>query len=372
MTRGSSARRLCAIIGSLLSAVACARSAVVQPAAEGVGMVTRFLVDTSRAAWDGSGPRPLRTSIWYPAAPGSSQRSILESSAPFRVGPVAEGAPLSPAVSRFPLILLLHGTGGSALQMMWLGRYLAAHGFVVAALNHHGNTGAEPRPDARGFLLYWERARDLRVALDRLLADSVFGPRIDSARVGAAGFSLGGYTVIAVAGGRFNPREFAAFCASPQRDFTCGPQPEFPRAPELFAALQRTDSLTRRSLAHASDSYRDARVRAVFAIAPALGGGFTAPDLRDVRVPVSIIVGQGDTVTPPATNARRYASLIRGAAVAVLPGSVGHYTFLAECTERGRAVVPICRDGPGVDRGAVHTQVSQMALRFFRSTLAPR
>jgi predicted dienelactone hydrolase len=372
MTHGPSARRLCAIIGALLSAAACSTAARVQSAAEIVGMATRLLVDSGREAWDGSGPRPLRTSVWYPAAPGSPQGSILDSSVPFSVGPVAEDAPLSPAVVRFPLILLSHGTGGSALQMMWLGRYLAAHGFIVAALNHHGNTGAEPSPDPRGFLLYWERARDLSVALDRLLADSVFGPRIDTTRIGAAGFSLGGYTVITIAGGRFNPRQFAEFCASAQRDFTCAPQPEFPRAPELFAALQTTDSLTRQSLAHASDSYRDARVRAVFAIAPALGGGFTAQDFRDVRVPVSIVVGQGDTITPPATNARRYASLIPGATLAVLPGAVGHYAFLAECTDRGRAVVPICRDGPGVDRGAVHTQVSQMALRFFQSTLATR
>ena len=335
-------------------------------------MVTRVFADTTRLAWDGSGPRPLRTSVWYPAPPGSPERSILDPSVPFTVGQVAEDAPLSPAAPRYPLILVSHGTGGSAIQMMWLGRYLAAHGFIVAALNHHGNTGVEASPDPRGFLLYWERARDLSVALDRLLADSVFGPRIDTARVGAAGFSLGGYTVIAVAGGRFNPPQFDAFCGSARRDFTCGPQPEFPRAPELFAVLTATDSVTRRSLEHASDSYRDARVRAVFAISPALGGGFTAADLREVSVPVSIVVGQGDTVTSPATNARRYAALIPGAALAILPGPVGHYTFLAECTERGRAVVAVCRDGAGVDRARVHARVSSMALRFFESKLAAR
>ena len=89
--------------------------------------------------------------------------------------------------------------------MMWLGHYLAARGYIVAAVNHHGNTAAEKQRAAQGFLLYWERAKDLTVVLDKLFADPFFGPRIDRDRIGAAGFSLGGYTVISVAGGGIQP-----------------------------------------------------------------------------------------------------------------------------------------------------------------------
>jgi predicted dienelactone hydrolase len=41
--------------------------------------------------------------------------------------------------------------------MMWLGYYLASRGYIVAAVNHHGNTAAEKERAAQGFLLYWER-----------------------------------------------------------------------------------------------------------------------------------------------------------------------------------------------------------------------
>jgi predicted dienelactone hydrolase len=123
------------------------------------------------------------------------------------------------------------------------------------------------------------------------------------------------------------------------------------------------------SLRHSDESYRDWRVRAVFAIAPALGGGFTAEGLREVRVPVEIVIGGADTITPVATNAQRYASLIRDAKLTVLPGRVGHYTFLAACTGRGRETVPICRDADGVDRAEVHQRVRDMELAFFRRTL---
>jgi predicted dienelactone hydrolase len=334
-----------------------------------VGMVTRNFVDETRKNWQGTAPRPLRTAVWYPAAATASKQEVIFGGAPeeqvFAPVTVAADAEISPASEKYPLVLLSHGTGGSAVQMMWLGHYLASRGYVVAAVNHHGNTGAEQQRTAQGFLLYWERAKDLTAVLDRLLADPFFGAHVDRNRIGAAGFSLGGYTVISVAGGVFSPKEFEAFCRSPRRDFTCGPQPEFPDAPRLFAELRKTDPVVRESLRHAGDSYRDRRIKRVFAIAPALGGGFTKAGLSEVKIPVRIVTGQADKVTPPTTNARRYAKLIKGATLTVLPGEVGHYTFLAECTPRGKAVVDICRDAEGVDRAKVHEQVARLAFEFF-------
>ena len=54
----------------------------------------------------------------------------------------------------------------------------------------------------------------------------------------------------------------------------------------------------------------------------------------------------------------------------MLPGDVGHYTFLHECTPRGREALPICQDAAGVNRGAVHEIVRELALSFFNSVLA--
>lgn len=338
-------------------------------AAFSVGIMTRNFTDEQRKNWQGTGPRPLRTTIWYPALTGTGKTETIFGGPPerqlFSPVTVAGGAELSPASQKYPLVLLSHGTGGSAVMMMWLGYYLAERGYIVAAVNHHGNTSAEKQPAAQGFLLFWERSKDLSAVLDRLLADPVFGTHIDQRRIGAAGFSLGGYTVISIAGGAFDPVEFDRFCHSARKDFTCEPQPEFPDAPKLFAELKKSDPVVQESLNHASDTYRDARIKRVFAIAPALGSGFSRAGLNRIRVPVSIVIGQADDVTPLATNARRYASLIKGATLTVLPGKVGHYTFLAECAPFGKTTLPICRDGEGVDRNAIHRQVSQMAFEFF-------
>jgi predicted dienelactone hydrolase len=71
----------------------------------------------------------------------------------------------------------------------------------------------------------WLRATDLSAVIDALLDDKAFGSQIDPARIGAAGHSLGGYTVIAVAGGVTDPARIEAFCRSPAADALCAPPP---------------------------------------------------------------------------------------------------------------------------------------------------
>jgi len=336
-----------------------------------VGMITRDYVDQHRMNWDRTAARPLRTAIWYPAEASTGKTETIFGGPPdlelFAPITVAGGAEISNTKQKYPLVLLSHGTGGSAVQMMWLGHYLAARGYIVAAVNHHGNSSAEKHQAAQGFLLYWERARDLSVVLDKLLADPLFGQHIDQNRIGAAGFSLGGYTVITIAGGRFNAHKFDSFCRSSQRDFTCEPQPEFPDAPGIFAQLTQSDPAVKESLRHSHDSFRDPRIKRVFAISPALGSGFTAADLAEITVPVFIVVGAGDKVTPPRTNAQRYARYVKGANLTILPGEIGHYAFLAECNAHGKAILDLCHDAPSVDRAKIHQQVAQMAYEVFEA-----
>lgn len=201
--------------------------------------------------------------------------------------------------------------------------------------------------------------------------DSRFGPRVAPTRVGAAGFSLGAYTVIAVAGGRTDLQAFAAFCSGPDRDATCEDQTEFPGLLAEFARLTRVDPRVQESLRRHNASFRDPRIRAVFAIAPVLGGAFTPAGLAEVSIPVALVVGQADTVAPPPTNAQRFARRIPGATLTVLPGQVGHYTFLSQGTAYGKQVSPtFCLDHSSIDREAVHKEVAQMAIELFAQHLA--
>jgi predicted dienelactone hydrolase len=331
------------------------------------GMLRRQYVDSSRSNWEKSGPRPLSTAIFYPVADTIAESTVTIGPAEhplFMTGVVARKARLAAAPERFPLVIVSHGTGGSGWQMGWLGTELARRGFIVAAVDHHGNTGAEEHYDPRGFVLWCDRTRDLHAVLDRLLADTLFGPRIDRDHIGAAGFSLGGYTVTALAGGRTDLQFFDRFCASSARDATCGAQPEFPEARAMAEELGKKDPAIAGSRSHAGDDFRDPRVSAVVAMAPAVVQAFDPASLRTITVPMLVIVGTADQTAPSRTNAAVLARTVPNTPLVEFPGVV-HYDFLSECTADGQARLPVlCREQPGVDRARVHRDVAEQVYRF--------
>jgi len=267
-----------------------------------------------------------------------------------------------------PLIVLSHGTGGSAMQMAWLGTALARAGFIAVAVDHPGNNGTAPYT-AEGFVLWWERATDLSEVIDGILADADIGSHVDAARIGAAGFSIGGYTVMELAGVQTDVSVIYAMCRQHPEITTCRvPEMRDMGTPdEMLANVRKTSG---ESLARSADSYRDPRVKAVFAIAPAVAMTQTAESLHAIRIPVEIAVGAADPIAAPKDNADYLRANIRGARETTLPGNVAHYTFLDTCTAAGKAKLAVyCTDGAGVDRDAVHAQVAALAATFFDRAL---
>jgi fermentation-respiration switch protein FrsA (DUF1100 family) len=87
---------------------------------------------------------------------------------------------------------------------------------------------------APGFLLWWLRARDMSRTIDGVLAEARFAASVDRSRIGAAGFSLGGYTVLEVAGARTSLERFTDYCDRTQ-DIQWLPQPLAATAPPQVA-----------------------------------------------------------------------------------------------------------------------------------------
>jgi predicted dienelactone hydrolase len=137
-----------------------------------------------------------------------------------------------------------HGTGGTGGSLAWLGIALARAGYIAAAVNHPGNNAVDGYT-ITGFTLWWERARDLSAVIDGMLADPTFMTRIDAQRIGGAGFSLGGYTMIAIAGGSTSLTHYWDFCASAQADVSCQAPPEFGDLRDKAKALADRDETYR-------------------------------------------------------------------------------------------------------------------------------
>lgn len=316
--------------------------------------------DESRRNWSNTAARPMFTYVWYPAAANSE---IVEISFPleqpiFLAGKAAKNAPLLTNDKTYPLVVMSHGTGGSGLQMMWLGRRLAEAGFISAAVNHHGNTAAETHYDARGFRLFWERTTDLSKVIDRLLSEPMFEDAIDLDRIAAIGFSLGGYTVTALAGGRIDLDQFEQFCASGKRDATCGSQNEFPEADIEFQKLIDSDPRVKQSIAKHKHNYHDPRIKAAIALAPALGAAFTQESLNNIQIPMYFIAGEMDRIAPAQTNAQHLTQSIPNAQFKIAHAKAGHYIFLNSCTEHGRQYISLCQDDEEIEREEIHDAVT--------------
>jgi predicted dienelactone hydrolase len=336
-----------------------------------VGLTTRTFHPKETRNWRGAQAKELHCTIWYPAAGSAieTKQIIGPPDAPlFEAGSATPHAEFTPSLSQLPLIVLSHGTGGSALQLAWLGTALARTGFIVAAVDHPGNNGTEPYT-AEGFVLWWERAADLTEVIDGILADSDIGPHVDTSRIGAAGFSIGGYTVLELAGASTDVSVLYDACRQHPDQTVCHvPEMRDFGSPEQM--LQTVRKSSGESLARSADSFRDPRVKAVFAIAPAVSQTQTTDSLHQIRIPVEVVVGAADPIAPAAANADYLRANVRGARETVLPGGVAHYTFLDTCTAPGKTKLPTyCTDAPGVDRDAVHAQVSDIAISFFTRSL---
>ena len=203
----------------------------------------------------------------------------------------------------------------------------------------------------------WQRPRDLSLDITRLLQDPVWASHIDLARIGVAGHSQGGFTSLWIGGAEVNPDRFARYQQAWKDNQT---------VPAYLRAQMTVDT-------RPAQDVRDDRIKAAFAMAPGdiQAFGMDETGLRRMTIPAYIIVGAGDTTTPPADNAAFAARYIAHAQLDVLAGPVGHEIFDNECDQVGRDNYPeSCRDAMGVDRAKMHEYIGGAAVKFFDAALA--
>lgn len=328
--------RIARPLASLLFAALTVLNAA--PAQAGVGLVPLQVHEPT------TGTR-MPAMLFHPTA----QQTGVTQVGPYRVQ-AAFAAPRPQ--QRHPLVLLSHGHGGSALGHHPLATALADAGYVVAAIEHAGDSHA----DQSGFgteRVLLGRAWHVSSLLDTLLQDPQLAALIDPQRVGVAGFSAGGHTSLMLLGAVPDLRNRERYCQLQPQD------PELCLQPAANApALSQ-----RRALA-------DPRIRAAFVMAP-LGVFFDPPALQAVTRPVFVHAAMADTVLLPRWNALAVRDGV--AALSGWRGVVGadHFVYLAPCpAPMAHALPTLCRDAAGIDRHQVQAQVAADAVAFFNRTLA--
>jgi len=199
--------------------------------------------------------------------------------------------------------------------------------------------------------------------LTQLLKDKDFNTVIDEKKIGAAGFSFGGYTVIALAGGIVDyPVMIHYYRTIGHREM------EFPEFPGLGRLLY--DSTLLAATKHVPN-LKDSRIKAFFALSPGTGPGFIRKQqFKNVHGPVFITGSLADSMAPVKTNARVYHKLISGSDYYEFGGKVGHYVMLGEANNELKKEAPVpFVDDPTVSRHLVHLKIDGLTADFFKRNL---
>jgi predicted dienelactone hydrolase len=289
-------------------------------------------------AADAGGPA-LGGAVWYPCAQPAGIVDLGSVSLPG-----VKDCPLPD--KRLPLVVMSHGRTGSFAGHHDIAEVLADAGFMVAAINHAGDTSADlSRTD--DLSIYVSRPNDIKRLIDFMLAAPAFAAGIDRDRIGLYGFSRGGYTALAVIGAEPDWTNVTERCRQ-VKTHVC----------EQILAKEFPGSVT-----------HDPRVKAAV-IADPLSVFFTDKSFAAVKILVQLWASEfgGDGVQPhsvdivdnnlPATHEYHVVA------------NAGHFAFLAPCPPALVAELPyICKDAGDFNRAAFHKQFNADALAFFQAQL---
>lgn len=310
---------------------------------------------------DAAQERGLEVAVWYPTDAKTALTTVGQN-AVFTGEAVRIDAP--PTAGPHPLVVLSHGYGGNWSNESWLAVELARLGYVVAAVNHPGTTTQDMDSVAGAKL--WERPREISRTIDALAKDAVWSAVVAS-NVGVIGHSLGGWTVVELAGGRFDPQRLEAHCKDHGTLASC----------QVYRKLGAgRDPASRTALAQ---NLKDRRIKAVISLDLGFGQSFDPSSLRAATVPTLIIAAGMASPQIPAEMESRYVAELLPAATTryvAIPGAA-HFSFLAICRPGAAAILDtpddavVCHDGEGADRSAIHQQTVEEIARFLAKALPP-
>ena len=291
--------------------------------------------------------KPFALGIWYP----TSAPPAFRWSGQFFMYVASNGPVVG---TNLPLIAISHGTGGGINSHADLALALAAAGNVVAAPMHLDNFQDMSSVGSPAYIT--GRTRHLRATIDHMLTQWTGRQQIDRARIGAYGFSIGGFTVLTAAGATPDLAGVAHYCDN-NTEFACD------------MLRQSKSFLLEAQLPPGADQFeQDSRIKAIVVAAPGLGFTFKdASTLHKVKIPVQLWQGEKDDSVPYASNARYVQEGLGHQVDFQTLRNASHYSFLVPCGPI--KITPVCADPEQFDRAAAHRNMNQRVVAFFADKL---
>lgn len=226
---------------------------------------------------------------------------------------------------KYPLVIVSHGDGGSHLLYRSISTYLVKNGYIVAMIEHFGNNrNNNDLSQSIENLQY--RPRHVCLTIDFLLSNLFFKNNIQKDKISIIGHSFGGYTALALAGG-------------------------IPWTNDGQLVLTQTDD----------------RIHSLVLMAPAAAYFIPEDSLKNVNLPILLIIGEKDTITPRflteilITNGVKDRSKIKVKMIE----NAGHFSFISPFPSemKSPSFLP-STDPDGFDRDQFHKELPNMILDF--------
>ena len=286
--------RWLAVLGLLAACASPAPTAAVHDAAGAdatadTAAPTSYAVGVLSMEATGAAGRTLPITLWYPAAPGG-QGEPAKYFLGLAASPAGALMNVPPAQGPFPLVVFSHGHQAVRDQSFFLMEALAAHGYVVIAPDHAGNT--LPDFDATLFdldtmtfgAMFLYRPRDISATIDRILQPQPADPPwlaglVDPTRIGMMGHSFGAWTTLAVAGAQVAPVSGMPDCATPTN-----------------AADPICKAIVELKLGPPPWNFGDPRIKVAVPLAHCFGAHFTADSLAKLKLPILLQAATADAI----------------------------------------------------------------------------
>jgi predicted dienelactone hydrolase len=201
------------------------------------------------------------------------------------------------ATANKPVIVFSHGWGSVRTDLRYLAEHLASRGYVVAALEHPGSneTASKAVKKNKNQLVapqeFLDRPRDISFILDELeklnqTANNPLQGKLATNNVMVVGYSFGGGTALALAGGELQIENLKQRC---QQNLST-------------ANLGERVQCAGQALPEKTYQLRDARIKQAIALNPTTSLMFGETGLTKVQIPTLILSSSADKITPPLTE----------------------------------------------------------------------
>jgi predicted dienelactone hydrolase len=259
------------------------------------------------------------------------------------------------AKGKFPLVVISHGSGGTNVGHRSVAFALVKNGYIVGMPLHPKNNYKNNL--AEGSVENWtNRPKHISSAIDALLSDSDISVSIDSNKVAVIGHSAGGYTALAVAGGKANTGYMIELCKN------------HPQLNQPFCGLVKDTRMKSVDI----ENHRDDRVKAIVLMAP-VGILFNSKEaLAQVEVPALLLKAEKDTelIEPYHSEVIINNYKDKSAITYRTIENAGHYSFITPFPEGIKNEIGVVAEDPvGFNRKAFHDVLGLDIVKYLTEVL---